>query len=90
MHLENNVGTADQFAPDPELGEGGPIAVLGQVGANIRVGEHIHVGEALAALHEGLGGPGGETALGLIGAALHVENDRIAFDLVLDGLHDVH
>jgi len=89
VHLGDDVAAADQLALDPELREGGPIGVSRQVGADVRVAQHVYVGEALPAAHQALHRLSGKPALRCAGRTLHVEQDRIVLDLLTDGCHDV-
>src|SRR5690606_21636718 len=62
-HLEHDVAAADQLTADPQLREGRPVGVLGQVGADFRVLQDVDVGELLATTHHGLRGTRREATL---------------------------
>src|SRR5690606_22064485 len=84
--LENDVAATDQLTLDPQLREGGPVGVLGQLGADIRILQDVHVGEFLATAHQRLYRTGGEAALRSIRSTLHVDQDGVAGNLVYDGV----
>ena len=89
-HFADDVTTANQFSVDPQLGEGWPVGILRQIGSDVGIAQHIHVGKFLTAGHEGLHGARGKSALGLVWGPLHVKDDAIAFDLFANGVHNVH
>src|SRR5690606_5911993 len=86
----DDVAAADQLAVDPQLREGRPVGVLGQLGADFRILQDVHVGELFAATHHRLGGARGEAALRGVGRALHVQQDGVVGDLLFDGFDDIH
>src|SRR6185436_11052531 len=68
-----------------------PVGVLLDALADFGVGEHVDAVELLhAAGVQHLAGERGETALGKLRRALHIEHDGVTLDLLLDALFSVH
>ena len=83
IHLHHDVGAADEFAFDVQLGDGGPVAVFLDARADFWVFEDVHRGDAFGVYADGfedLNRSTGEAALGKVGVAFHEKHNIVAFD----------
>lgn len=88
--LGDDVATTNQFAANEELWKRWPIRVLGQIGPNLGVRQNVHIRKLLTASYEYLSCLCRETALRLIGRTFHINDDRIAFNLLFDNFKSFH
>src|SRR5690554_1190400 len=84
VHLGDDIAAAHQLAFYPQLGEGGPVGVLGQFSPDIGVVQDVDEGEALTAGHQRLYGLRGKPALGQLRCPLHVNQDGVFANLALN------
>lgn len=84
MHLGDDIRAADEFPVDKNLGYGRPVGEFLDALAQFFALEDIAVLDGHAVGLQDLHGPGGEPALGLAGRALHIDNDLVVLDVVLD------
>src|SRR5574340_426316 len=91
VHLDHDVGPADQFALDVQLREGRPVGVVLQVFEDFRVGQHVDGQEILyTASLQDLRSARREAALRKLWRAFHVQYDGIVGDLVTDAVEGGH
>src|SRR5580658_874356 len=86
IHLADDIGTTDEFAPDIELRNRRPVGELLDALPDGGVGQHVDALELHAEMAQHLHGHGREAALREDRRALHVEYDRVGADFVLDPL----
>src|SRR5690606_7992068 len=91
-HFTDDVGTADEFALDVELGDSGPVGIFLDALTHFFVVEHVHRNQlGGTGFTQGLDGAAGETALGKLCRTLHEQHDRVRgngfADEILDFAH---
>ena len=89
VHISHDVGAADKFAVDIELGNGGPVAVFLYALADGIVFKHIDGVDFFgvnATGFEQLYGTPRETTHGKTRTAFHEQDDRVGFNKVVDVL----
>jgi hypothetical protein len=94
IHLHHDVGAADEFAFDVELGNGWPVAVFLDASADFWIVEHIDCSDALgiyADSFQNLDGATREAALRETCVAFHEKYDIVTFHEAIDfGLGIAH
>lgn len=90
VHLDHDVGPADQFPFDIQLGKRGPVRVNLQALPNLGILEDVDVGKRFADCLQCGNGLAREAALREVGSALHVQQHGTVADLIFDSLIDVH
>lgn len=88
MHRDKNVGTTNKVLLDVKLGNRGPVGVLLDTLAQLRVLEDVEGGELVgvdALEAEDLDGGARKAALGCLGSTLHEEDDGGGGDGLVDG-----
>lgn len=88
VHRDKNVGTANEVFLDVKLGNRGPVGVLLDTLAQLRVLEDVEGGELVgvdALEAEDLDGSARKAALGCLGCTLHEEDDGGGGDGLVDG-----
>ncbi|CRD47806.1 hypothetical protein BN1263170052 [Stenotrophomonas indicatrix] len=89
--FHDDVAAADQLAVDEQLREGGQIGEARQIGADLRLFQHIDRAQCDGACgHQGLHGAAGIAAHGVLRGALHEQHERVTIHLGLDLLHYRH
>ena len=81
VHFTNDIASADKFAFDVELGDGGPVCELFDAVPDFLIIEDVDVFKFYAEVGEDLDDDGGEAASGEGGVAFHVENDVVLGDV---------
>jgi len=92
VHLQHDVGAADEFALDVELRNGRPVAVALDAFADFGIFEHVDGFQALGvhpARLENLHRAPGKTALRKAGRAFHEQQDVVLLDQVVNALMGV-
>ena len=84
------LATADQLSIDIYLRKGRPVGEAWKVLKNLGIGQHVDIGKLDTQGFQSFRGAAGEAALRQLRGTLHINNDGVGFDLLLNTLKDVH
>src|SRR5690606_12972836 len=92
QHFANDIGAADEFASNIQLGNGGPVGIFLNALTNFFVVKHVHSDElGSSCLEQRLNGATRKPALRKLGRALHEQHHGVGCngftDEILDFAH---
>src|SRR5690606_28314530 len=90
MHLSDNVATTDQLTINPQLRESWPVGIRRKICANVWSCKNINISKCCATSHQSLGRALRETTLRRVWRAFHVQQNRVASDLLFNCFDDIH